>query len=93
MTDQPAVGAWLARPCKLLFVPIRILVLTNLYPSHAVGGYEPLCRDVVQPLRQGHEVAVLSTRFRVEGSAASEDKEQGVFSVELPVERTAQLLG
>ena len=53
-------------------------MLSNLYPAHAVGGYERMCRDVVQRFRhRGHEVAVLTTRFRADGSA-SEAEEQGV---------------
>jgi glycogen(starch) synthase len=41
---------------------LRVLVLTNLYPPAAMGGYELSCRDVVERWRaRGHEVTVLTT--------------------------------
>ncbi|MFA5026616.1 MAG: glycosyltransferase family 4 protein, partial [Candidatus Methylomirabilota bacterium] len=43
---------------------LRILVLTNLYPPHYIGGYELVCLDVVNHLRrQGHAVTVLTSSF------------------------------
>lgn len=43
---------------------MRILVLSNLYPPAALGGYERLCQDVVRRFRQrGHKLAVLTTSF------------------------------
>jgi glycogen synthase len=46
----------------------RILVLSNMYPPHHLGGYELSCRDVMDRLRaRGHEVAVLTTTMRVPG--------------------------
>jgi glycogen synthase len=43
---------------------MRILVLTNLYPPVAVGGYERMCRDVVIRFRErGHEISVLTSTF------------------------------
>jgi glycogen synthase len=43
---------------------MRILVLSNLYPPAAVGGYERMCRDVVERFRRrGHEVRVLTSTF------------------------------
>jgi hypothetical protein len=43
---------------------MRILVLTNLYPPAAVGGYERMCRDVVERFRRGgHTVGVLTSTF------------------------------
>jgi glycogen(starch) synthase len=43
---------------------VRILVLSNLYPPAAVGGYERMCRDVVERFRgRGHKVDVLSSAF------------------------------
>jgi glycosyltransferase involved in cell wall biosynthesis len=47
---------------------IRVLVVTNLYPPHHYGGYEVLCRDVVEGFRRrGHEVTVLTGAERVAG--------------------------
>ena len=44
---------------------MKILVVTNLYPPHHVGGYELGCRDVVEKLRaRGHAVRVLTGNFR-----------------------------
>jgi glycosyltransferase involved in cell wall biosynthesis len=44
---------------------MKILVVTNLYPPHHVGGYELGCRDVVDKLRQrGHEIQVLTGDFK-----------------------------
>lgn len=55
---------------------MRILVLSNLYPPHAYGGYEMGCRDVVERWRAaGHEVLVLTSTVRlpgVTGPAASD---------------------
>jgi glycosyltransferase involved in cell wall biosynthesis len=53
---------------------VRVLVLSNLYPPHAVGGYEQMCRDVVVRLRErGHRVVVLTSRFRRADAAESPD--------------------
>ncbi|HUU98368.1 MAG TPA: glycosyltransferase family 4 protein [Phycisphaerae bacterium] len=42
--------------------PIRILVLSNFYPPHHIGGYELRCRSVVDGLRRrGHHVHVLTS--------------------------------
>jgi glycosyltransferase involved in cell wall biosynthesis len=44
---------------------VRVLVLSNLYPPDAVGGYELGCRQVVDALRaRGHDVVVLTTAPR-----------------------------
>jgi glycosyltransferase involved in cell wall biosynthesis len=41
---------------------MKILVVTNLYPPHALGGYELSCRDTVDRwIEAGHEVDVLTT--------------------------------
>lgn len=41
---------------------MRILVLSNFYPPHIIGGYELGCRDVVEALEhRGHDVAVLTS--------------------------------
>jgi len=63
---------------------MRILVVTNLYPPHHIGGYELGCRDVVEGLRvRGHEVRVLTSTFR-----------QGPDAVEeLAVERALHFVG
>ncbi len=47
---------------------MRILVLSNFYPPHYIGGYELGCSSVVQALEaRGHTVAVLTTTHGVDG--------------------------
>ena len=44
---------------------MRVLVVTNLYPPHHIGGYEIGCRDVLEGLIQrGWEIRVLTSRYR-----------------------------
>ncbi|HEX3908083.1 MAG TPA: glycosyltransferase, partial [Mycobacteriales bacterium] len=41
---------------------MKVLVLVNLYPPHAVGGYELSCHDTVEAWRSsGHDVTVMTT--------------------------------
>src|SRR4051812_34697317 len=47
---------------------MRVLVLSNLYPPNAMGGYELSCRDVVDRWRaRGHEVTGLTTAGSISG--------------------------
>jgi glycogen(starch) synthase len=47
---------------------LRVLVVTNLYPPHALGGYEMSCHDVMTRFSaRGHDVCVLTTATRVPG--------------------------
>lgn len=56
---------------------MRILVVTNLYPPHHLGGYELSCRDVVERWRaRGHSVEVLTSDTRVPGAEGEEDDPQ-----------------
>jgi glycosyltransferase involved in cell wall biosynthesis len=41
---------------------MRILVISNLYPPTAYGGYEALCAATVEHLRPDHDVLVLTSR-------------------------------
>ncbi len=45
---------------------MRILVVTNLYPPIASGGYEACCALVVERLRERHDVCVLTSDEGVE---------------------------
>jgi glycogen synthase len=48
--------------------PVRLLVLSNMYPPHHYGGYELSCRDVMERFEaRGHQVTVLTTTMRVPG--------------------------
>ncbi|HEY7960768.1 MAG TPA: glycosyltransferase family 4 protein [Solirubrobacteraceae bacterium] len=58
---------------------MRILVISNLYPPVAVGGYEIRCAHTVQWLARRHEVLVLTSRRGRRGAA----REEGVLR-ELP---------
>ena len=50
---------------------MRILVLTNLYPPHYVGGYELRCRDITEALRdRGHTMQVLTSTYTAAGTGA-----------------------
>jgi len=43
---------------------MKLLVVTNLYPPHHIGGYELGCRDIVDGLiARGHEVQVLTSNY------------------------------
>ena len=45
---------------------MRILVISNFYPPHFIGGYEIGCRDIVEALRaRGHDVGVLTSTHGV----------------------------
>ena len=58
---------------------VRVLILTNLYPPNAMGGYELSCRDVVDRWREcGHEVTVLTTAGTIEGVVEPPAPEQHV---------------
>lgn len=46
---------------------MKILVVSNLYPPHAIGGYEERCRQVVEILRdRGHDVRILTSTHGVD---------------------------
>lgn len=51
---------------------MRILVVSNLYPPQAIGGYEERCRQITDILRaRGHEIRVLTSTHGV-GAGATE---------------------
>jgi glycogen(starch) synthase len=65
---------------------MRILVLTNMYPPHAYGGYERSCRDVVERWRdRGHEVMVLTSSIRVGDADAREGRDSSFVRRELEI--------
>ena len=54
---------------------MRILVLSNMYPPHHIGGYELSCKDVMDRLRaRGHEITILTTTMRIHGVADPPDE-------------------
>ena len=45
---------------------MKILIVSNLYPPHSIGGYELGCETVVEEFRKrGHQVNVLTSAFGV----------------------------
>lgn len=59
---------------------MKILVITNLFPPHYVGGYELICQTVVETLRsRGHEIEVLTSNHEV--SSAQITSETGIHRV------------
>jgi glycosyltransferase involved in cell wall biosynthesis len=63
---------------------MRILVLTNMYPPHAIGGYEMVCDDVMRRFRErGHDVKVLTTTMRLDDVADGDDDAAGNVRREL----------
>jgi glycogen synthase len=81
--------------------PVKILVLTNLFPPLYLGGYELICHTVVKALRaRGHDVEVLTSDYGVpEGRANGKDPQverslqiHGMFGRPwLPIHRLQQL--
>lgn len=66
---------------------MRILILSNLYPPHYVGGYELRCRDITEALHQrGHVVQVLTSDHDALESAKT-------TAVEYKVERSLRVHG
>jgi len=47
---------------------VRLLVITDLYPPIAFGGYERTCAELVDALRERHEVTVLTSDLRREAA-------------------------
>lgn len=61
---------------------MRVLVLTNLYPPHVIGGYESLCMEAVDGfVRRGHDVCVL-TSTSGQGSESCEGHVHRVLALE-----------
>lgn len=52
---------------------MRILILTNLFPPHYVGGYELGCKEVADRLAaRGHAVRVLTSTFGLNGAEVAD---------------------
>ncbi len=53
---------------------MHILVLSNLYPPHYIGGCELGCQDVVERLRgRGYEISVLTSTYGLRGPTVEGD--------------------
>lgn len=57
---------------------MKILIISNLFPPHVVGGYEILCGQVASGLRvRGHSVSVLTSSWKNGSPAAGAGEEEG----------------
>jgi glycosyltransferase involved in cell wall biosynthesis len=55
---------------------MRILVISNLYPPHFIGGYELGCKDIVARLEsRGHDIRVLTSTYGLD----RRESEDGVY--------------
>ena len=75
---------------------MRILVVTNLFPPIYLGGFEIVCKEVVEGLRQrGYEVKVLTSDYRAKTATNDSDVTRELqSSFDQPVGRRAgQILG
>ena len=64
---------------------MRILIVSNLYPPHYVGGYELRCSQVAEYLHGvGHQVRVLTSSTRIPGNenGSTTELEDSKFPVE-----------
>jgi glycogen(starch) synthase len=62
---------------------LKIVVVSNYYPPHFIGGYELGCHDVVESLKaRGHELKVLTSTYNV--AAPESDGEVYRWLVSLP---------
>ena len=67
---------------------MKILVVSNLYPPHYVGGYELRCAQVVEYLRAaGHQVRVVTSFSKVPGADGGSGAGETAPGGEAPVER------
>jgi glycogen(starch) synthase len=67
---------------------VRILVVSNLYPPHVLGGYEILCGQVVGALRaRGHDVHVLTSTH---GGRGGEPGLERRLALETPFDEPAR---
>jgi glycogen synthase len=53
---------------------MKILIVSNLFPPHAIGGYEILCRQVCDLLvKRGHVIHVLTSDYEIGNSSPTPD--------------------
>jgi glycogen synthase len=70
---------------------MNIVVVSNFYPPHTIGGYELGCRDVVEALeRRGHRVRVLTSVHGL-GRASSDGNVHRRLSIDLSAQPRSSL--
>ncbi len=68
---------------------MKILIVSNLYPPHYLGGYELRCSQVAEYLQKaGHEVRVLTSSYRLPSDGNSSIKCLDEHVGTIPVERS-----
>lgn len=61
---------------------MKILVISNLFPPHALGGYEILCAQICGILQErGHHIFVLTSDHRVTPDQEGQGQSTSVFDV------------
>lgn len=73
---------------------MKILIISNLYPPHFLGGYEILCEQVVNLLKKsGHEILVLTSNHQNPEVSFNEVKHNVVRKLKLycPFSKKAQI--
>jgi len=72
---------------------LKILVISNLFPPHVLGGYEILCGQVRDGLAaRGHEVAVLTSDHGLAGGGAPEEGVWRRLKLYLPFDQPGRLM-
>jgi len=67
---------------------MKILIVSNLYPPHYIGGYELRCSQVAEYLNgAGHEVRVLTSSTRLPGEGNASSDPVAANNSTIPVER------
>ena len=72
---------------------MRILLISNLFPPHTLGGYEILCGQVGDALRErGHDVFVLTSDHGVAGEPPEEEVVRRRLRLYVPFDRPAGMM-
>lgn len=68
---------------------VRVLIVSNLYPPHYLGGYELRCAEVAAGLRRrGHQVEVLTSSYGIVTNRLQTGRTQRDVVDGVPVHRT-----
>lgn len=68
---------------------MKILIVSNLYPPHHVGGYELRCSQVAQHIQQkGHEVRVITSTYKLPPNGTAAPQSQKDIANDVPVSRS-----
>jgi glycogen(starch) synthase len=56
------------------FIKMKILIISDLYPPYAKGGYELRCKETADELsRRGHKIVVLTSRWGLKDAQVEEN--------------------